>query len=206
MFDLYVFDLDGTLVDTLPETYAAFASVCRTLHLTEPSREAIARAFGRGLQALVATLFESTDPDKVSLIYEAVRAHYEKNNFENTLPFPHVVETLATLSKKTPCVVLTNKATTIAERIIRKNFGDTVSDVFGEGTVPRLKPDPAGLLFVREKYAAKNPLFVGDSRIDKETAERASVPFCAVTFGHGSATDVAGADFYINNFAELLNI
>ena len=206
MYDLYVFDLDGTLVDTMPDIYAAVQSVSGKLNLTVPTYEETEHAIGGGFDAFVKILFERNHSSRFDEIYSAFTRHYEEHLSEKSKPFPGAIELLDTLSKRAPCVVLTNKTSVFAKKLVPAIFGDSILEVFGAEDVPAIKPDPRGMKMVIEKYNSKNPLFVGDSIIDIETAKNASVPIAVFTEGYNHGKDLSGATFQVSALLEVAKL
>ncbi len=206
MYDLYIFDLDGTLIDTMPDVYATVEAVSKQLNLILPTLEETELAVGWGFHYFVEQLFAKNHPDRVEEIYEAIYSHYKEHSFEKSKPFPGAVALVAELSKSTPCVVLTNKTSTLAKIIIPRVFGNTMKEVFGAEDVPAIKPDPSGMRMIIEKYGAKHPLFIGDSTIDIETAQSADVPIAIYTEGYNHGKDLSGATFQVSNLLDVINI
>ncbi|MEO6954090.1 MAG: HAD-IA family hydrolase [Polyangia bacterium] len=182
--DLYVFDLDGTLLHTLPDITRALNAAL--VEVGRPVRTgAEVRSFlGEGARELVgkAASWPRTHEGLDALV-ERYRHHYRQALVIDTRPYPGVVETLARITA--PIAVLTNKrgheARVILEGAGLRGFAMVIGD--GDG-YPR-KPDPTSLLHLCKD--AKRPLYIGDSQVDAETARRAQVEFVFCDWGYGTS-------------------
>jgi phosphoglycolate phosphatase len=184
--DLYVFDLDGTLVDSLPDITTALNAAllasghaARALHevrgfLGDGARELVRRAVGEG-------------PSEAALddLVASYRARYGQALVRETRLYAGLEALLPTLPA---CAVLTNKPGREARAIVDAlGLAARFVEVVGEGDGHPRKPDPAALLAIIARANAKRPLYVGDSHVDAETAERAGVDFAFVEWGYGAA-------------------
>lgn len=209
-----VFDLDGTLADTVGDLAAALNRTLAERDLRPLSEtdvrgmvgEGLGRLLDRGLARRNLTLEQ---PNKEAMLGRLV-AHYAAAPCENACLYPGARDCLNTLGKAgIACGVLTNKHETIAQEVL-KGLGITSAfrAVLGsEAGFPR-KPDPAGLLHLVEALGAtpETTVLVGDSATDLKTGRAAGLKAVAlVTFGY-SVTPVTdlGADWVINHLHELV--
>ncbi|MGR3375530.1 phosphoglycolate phosphatase [Salipiger abyssi] len=184
-----VFDLDGTLIDSAPDLHLAANLVLRDEGLPEISF-AQARSFiGKGAGVLISRVMEAVglgdDPAEHARLLAKFMTHYEGEP-AHTLVYPGVMDALARLEAM-GCVMglCTNKPgepTAIALRHF--GFDRFLGKVASADTLPRRKPDPAPLLHVMRDLGAETALYVGDSEVDAETAERAGLPFALYTEGY----------------------
>lgn len=189
---LAVFDLDGTLVDSLGDLHASVNHALEALGLPPRSVAEVRGYVGEGARVLL----ERSVAPRADLVDEALalwRPHYEAHLLDRTRPYPGVPELLAGASGR--LAVLTNKPGAMARRIL-DGLGllGRFSEVVGGDEAPR-KPDPAGLLGIvaRAGLAPGDSLLVGDSLVDAATARAGGVPFVAVTWGLTSRERLAGA-------------
>lgn len=183
-----LFDLDGTLVDSLADLHTA-----TNLLLAEQRRPPIeveqARlAVGHGAKALIAKIWRETgtpasEADLVTLHRDFLRL-YAPIATDRTRPYPGVVAALEALAGH-PMGVVTNKPEAPARRILAhldlmRFFGAVV----GGDTLPVRKPDPAPLRLAMRQLGAADAIMVGDSRTDVDAARNAGVPVVAVTWGY----------------------
>lgn len=194
---LIVFDLDGTLIDTL-EDLAAAASQLAVEYGGQPlDPPRVARMVGEGAPLLVARAlatagYREAPPGAL----ERFTAIYATVMFDHTAAYPGVVGLLERLVGSHDLAVLTNKPGRPAEATLDHCglSGFLAHRVFGDGDLPR-KPDPAGLrwLMDRQGVSAENTCMVGDSFVDLETARRAGVRICLARYGFGFAGIPPGA-------------
>jgi phosphoglycolate phosphatase len=213
MFDLIVFDLDGTLIDSrrdLANSVNALLESCGAAPLPE---ERIGRMVGDGAATLVARVFEARGvtppPDALSRFL----ARYDERLLEHTRPYPGVPGVLHLVSARARLALLTNKPLAATRRILDglelgRYFHDTAT-IGGDGRFPR-KPDPAGLQYLTTTaaVAAERTLLVGDSVVDWRTARAASTGMCVARYGFGfdgfPVDELGPGDHVIDSPAALL--
>ncbi|HSG01258.1 MAG TPA: HAD-IA family hydrolase [Vicinamibacterales bacterium] len=188
---LVVFDLDGTLIDSVRDLAESTNEVVVSYGAEPLPPEAVAAMIGDGARKLVARALAArqlTAPVDEAL--ERYFAIYDRRLLNHTRPYAGVVEAVRELSSRGPLAVLTNKPEAPARRLLEAfdmadRFGWIVG---GDGPFPR-KPDPRSLLHVMLEAAvsAEETVLVGDSAIDAETARRAGVRLCLARYGFGSA-------------------
>jgi len=209
-----IFDLDGTLVDTLPDLHVALNRVLEEegLQTLDPSETRL--MIGGGARNLIELAFI-----KREIIGEKARIHAGFDRFldyygaeptTHSRPYPGVLQALDSLSKfGTAMGVCTNKPQDMSEQVlnglqIAHYFGDAV---IGGDTLATRKPDASHLLAVIEK-TGRSPdqtIMVGDSEADVGAARNAGIPVIAVDFGYTALTpEELKADIIISHFDELL--
>jgi phosphoglycolate phosphatase len=197
-YDLVIFDLDGTLIDSVGDIADALNQTLGTKH----SDRDVASWVGEGVRQLLERAGVTRDFDAVAKEY---RAAYYRRPIARTSIYLGVKETLAKLSVDKG--VATNKpgqlARTICERL--GLAGEFVA-ILGEDDVGARKPDPLIVEILRGKSGASRArtLYVGDSHVDAETAQAARVDFCFVTYGY--ELERQPARYTIDRFADLAQI
>jgi phosphoglycolate phosphatase len=204
MARLTVFDLDGTLVDSVDDLHASVNHALAAVGLPLRSRDEIRAFVGEGARVLL-TRAVAPRGDLVEPALAAWRAHYGAHCLDRTRPYPGV-ETLLAGAART-LAVHTNKPGEMARKILAGlGLLPRLAEVVGGDEAPR-KPDPAGLLGIMARAGAApgETVFVGDSRHDVETARRAGVTMVAVTWGLSSRADLAraGATVFADTAADL---
>jgi len=189
VFSLYVFDLDGTLVDSrrdLADAANALLEQCGAAPLQE---ERVGAMVGEGAAVLVSRVFADARIPAPADALSRFLALYDARLLNHTRAYDGMEETLGTLHERAPLAVLTNKPLSATRRILdglglARYFGDAV--IGGDGPLPR-KPDPAGLQHLAASLGATaaSTIMIGDSPIDWETANRASTAICIVRYGFG---------------------
>ena len=207
-----IFDLDGTLIDSAPDIHAAANRVMMG-HGIAPFTLEEARSFvGHGAlifieRCLVARGREAETDLRDQLLTDFL-ALYESAVHLTTL-YPGVASCLETLTKDSlRLAICTNKPegptrAVLSHLGIQQQFGV----IIGGDTTPRRKPDPLPLLQTIERMKATQVVFVGDSEVDAETAQRAGVPFALYTEGYRKTPlDQLRHDAAFDDFAELPDI
>lgn len=204
MIRLAIFDLDGTLVDSRQDLYLAVRHALATLGLPPRSLEEVVSFVGEGATRLVGRAIEPRQ-ELLEPALAAWRAHYTGHLLDHTRLYPGVAAALA--SARCALAVHTNKPGVMARRIL-DGLGvlPRFEAVVGGDEAPR-KPDPAGSLEIMSRLGvpAAETVFVGDSRVDLETAAAAAVRFVAVTWGFPpTGVPAAGAAAVARDAADLL--
>lgn len=191
--DLVVFDLDGTLVDSLPDIAAALNHGLQVHGLAPFSTDMVATLVGDGIVALARRALEAQPhPAPVSPTAEAlaqtVWEHYLQHPCVQTKPYDETIETLESLKAQgVPMVVLTNKPGNIARPLLESlNLLDWFVEVIGDGDGFPRKPDPAVLLALMERHRARPEwtLMVGDGVPDVQVAKAAGCVAVAALWGY----------------------
>ena len=200
-----VFDLDGTLLDTLGDIALALGRALELHGRPAPDRDAVARMVGDGARVLVARAL-SAAPD--AALTEAVLASfldaYAADPTPATRLMPGAAELLAALRVRSiPAVVCTNKPGPLARLIVERIFGTQIVATFGGGDTARLKPDPEPIVasLTRVGVAQAAAWMVGDGPQDIAAARAAGVFAIGVRGGYGNAE---GADLTIDALDELI--
>lgn len=191
----YLFDLDGTLVDSAPDIARALNRLLRELGLgTVP--EALARGWiGDGSRMLItrALAHHGREPEDVDALFERFIEHYAEGTGGPETLYPGALHTLATLAERgVPLACVTNKPAHLTDLVLRATgTAGYFGAVLGAGTLPERKPDPRPLLVACERLgvAPEQALMVGDSAVDLQAARNAGCPFCLVSFGYWRHAD-----------------
>lgn len=188
-----IFDLDGTLVDSIPGIAMGVSRACTSLGYADIPEQAVRGMVGKGAWKLCERCLEYLDvplgTEAIERLEQAFVREYGKCWIDGTVIYPGIDRLLKKLSAAGCRLgVLTNKPHGIAVELVEHVFRDIVKfDIIQGADVefPR-KPDPAGLLHVIDLFEMKreNILYVGDSRTDGETARRAGVACLMVSWGY----------------------
>jgi phosphoglycolate phosphatase len=202
VYDLVVFDLDGTLIDSVGDIADALN---RTLDSSFGDAQ-VAGWVGSGVQELLRRAGATGDLEEVARRY---RDAYAAQPTKRTTTYLGVRETLRRLEGRK--AVATNKPGALARTIVgRFGLADEFLVVLGEDDVGARKPDPLILDVIRGRAGAPRArtLYVGDSLVDAATAEAARVDLCLVTYGYEdpASVRVAPARYKIDRFEQLLGI
>jgi len=205
-----LFDLDGTLLDTIRDIGACVNDVMRRYGYPERDVEEYKELVGHGARVLIETSVpEGTPEEQIAEIWQTYREHYRENFARYTRYYPGVREFLTDLAGKGYLLgVITNKTQATAERILAKYFPEIAfSLLWGNNGKRPLKPAlETALLACRElEVAPEEVAFVGDGDTDMEFASKAGFYACGVTWGYRPRQVLldCGADVLADSFEEL---
>lgn len=182
-----VFDLDGTLIDSAPDICAAVNKMLSDQGIAPLTLVAFTAFIGNGLPHLVGLVIDATGLDRIhhEALTKVVLGHYLDGNGTKTTLYPGVRAVLETLHHEGHQLGLcTNKPLTPARAILDHfALSRLFSTIIGGDSLAQRKPHPAPLLATFSALGQPG-LYVGDSEVDAETAQRAQVPFALFTEGY----------------------
>jgi phosphoglycolate phosphatase len=190
MFQLIVFDLDGTLIDSRRDLANATNALLVECGAAPFSEERIGGMVGDGAATLVARAFAAAAVERPPDALDRFLRIYGDHLLDHTRPYPGVREALDHLRSRAQLAVLTNKPLASTRRILDglslASYFPAEAVLGGDGPFPR-KPDPAALchLAAHAHVPLRDTLLVGDSAIDWRTARAAGVAACLVRYGFG---------------------
>ena len=193
-----IFDLDGTLVDTLEDIAAACNAMLEKEGFPTHSTAAYRKFVGNGFTTLVRKALPAqavSDPGQLEDLVSKARLEYDKKFLHKSNPYPFIHEVLTELCKNGMRLgVLSNKPDPWTKPIIAHFFGDIPFAAVRGGLpgVP-LKPDPAAVLDMLHvmNLAPEDCLYVGDSHVDIQTAHHAGMRVVSVSWGFSSRPELA---------------
>lgn len=205
-----IFDLDGTLLNTLGDL-ADSVNVALARHgLPLASEEQVRERVGNGVRRLISlSLPENASDTLVDACLDDFRTAYEQRITNRTQPYDGIIPLLRALKREDVAVgVLSNKYDLAAKNLIRFFFGDLCQVTVGERPgVPR-KPDPTAALDLLRQLGGDpaTTLYIGDSPVDMQTAHNAGLTAVGVGWGFRSVEELknAGAEAIVNAPEELL--
>ncbi len=193
-----LFDLDGTLLDTLDDLKDSVNHMLGAFGYPQRSREYVREAVGNGVRNLIVrSLPEGEGAKRVDECLNAFRAHYSKNLDNKTAPYPGVTDMLLELKEKgIRAGVVSNKYDGAVVALCKKHFGDLVQVAIGERPGLGRKPEPDSALLAMELLGAspEHTVYVGDSDVDVETARNAGLKCVAVSWGFRPRESLMAAD------------
>lgn len=208
MKQLILYDLDGTLVDSLEDIAQAVNHTLSAFHIAAlPSRE-IRRYVGRGLRELLASCLNRHDRVTIEQASEQFLAYYAQHLADRTVLYPGVQRLLEYFKARRQAVI-TNKPNPHARELLRvlgieRYF---IRIIAGEDGFPK-KPDPAAVLAImeQERVTPAATLLIGDSPIDTETGRRAGVMTVGIAQGFSDPEELAASspDLFVHHCDELL--
>lgn len=206
----FLFDLDGTLIDSKADIVASVNDMLRQTGRMEMPLELLASYIGHGAPQLMADVLgpnadEASRREALAIFLQ----HYEKHNLDATKAYPGVADGLRALAGH-PLAVLTNKPTQISVEILKGlGLANYFRRIYGGDSFEKKKPDPAGALAILRELGV-NPeeaAMVGDSDVDIQTARNAGMIAVAVKYGFGKYDRSANpADVYVESLTELVDL
>ena len=207
-----IFDLDGTLLNTLGDLRAATNHALEVRGLPPHSMEEIRQFIGNGIRLLIRRAMpEGTPEAEIDAALDDFKAYYAAHIHDRTVPYDGIPQLLTALRKRgIQVAVLSNKIDSASQQLIEYFFPGKTDVVFGEHVgVPR-KPDPTSCRMVMQQLGVQpeQVLYVGDSGTDMQTAKNAGLYAVGVTWGFRSKEVLlkCGADVLVHRPEQILQI
>ena len=211
-FSTYIFDLDGTLLDTLGDLAASVNYALRTHGMPEHSVDDVRRFVGNGVRKLMERAVpDGADNPRFDAAFATFRQHYMAHPLDTTRPYEGIPEALEAL-KARGChlAVVSNKMMAATQELCRHFFPDTIEVAIGEDEAAGIRRKPApDTVFAALKalgVGKENAVYVGDSDVDIQTACNAGLPCISVLWGFRDRDFLLqnGAETFISTPSELL--
>ncbi len=215
MLDTIIFDLDGTLLDTLDDLANSVNYALRTHQLKERSIKDIRRFLGNGIRYLMTNAVDNAvTGDDFEAVFQTFRTHYVAHCLDTTRPYTGIMQLLETLkSKQIKMAIVSNKLDPAVQELAERFFKGYIDSAVGESKTVRRKPNPDAVLKAMHDLGttADHAIYVGDSEVDLETAKNAGLPCALVTWGFRDEDFLRSLPLqrdthFINQPAELLKL
>lgn len=211
-YDTYIFDLDGTLLDTLDDLAAAVNYALRQYAMPEHSLEDVRRFVGNGVRLLMVRAIPDGDKNPLfETVFQTFREYYLEHSLDTTRPYEGVPELLRELRARGKRVaVVSNKFYAATRELCQHFFSDSVEVAIGEHEAEgiRKKPAPDTVIeaFRQLGVNSSNAVYVGDSDVDLQTARNAGLPCISVLWGFRDRgfLETHGATTFVTSPAEIL--
>ena len=189
MYNTYIFDLDGTLLDTLTDLAASCNYALRAHGMPEHSIDDVRRFVGNGVRKLMERAIPDgeANPD-FEATFATFREHYMQHSLDTTKPYPGIEDALTEL-KARGCrlAVVSNKMMAATVELCKHFFPDTIEVAIGEkeaeGIRKKPAPDTVFAALKRLGVSGDNAVYVGDSDVDLATARNSNLPCISVLWG-----------------------
>lgn len=189
-----LFDLDGTLLDTLGDLHDAVNIALEQHDYPARSLDEVRRFVGNGAALLIARAVP--DGAESLPVLETFRAYYDTHCRIKTGPYPGILESLSVLGTKYPLAIVSNKP----DSAVKALCADFFPGVYALGERPDCprKPSPHMIFKAMSAIGAERCVYVGDSEVDVTTAKNAGVPCVSVLWGFRDKEDLqaVGAEFF----------
>lgn len=214
MIKAAIFDLDGTLLNTLEDVVNACNYALKKCNFKTHSIEEYKVFVGDGRSKLIERIvpdeYKGNDEVKKKVL-RLFDEYYSGHMLDMTKPYEGICEMLKSLKEKgVKLAVVSNKPDEFVGGIVKKYFGDTFEIVHGQRTNYPVKPDPTTVYEVIEYFGIKlnESIYVGDSNVDIYTAKNAKVKSIGVAWGFRGEEELreAGADYIVYDSNEITEL
>lgn len=212
MYKCVIFDLDGTLLDTLDDLWGSVNYALGEFGFPLRTREEVRAFIGNGVVKLMErSTPEGTDEKTNKECLDAFRAHYLNHMRDNTAPYEGIIELLEKLKKENiKTAVVSNKLHSGVVGLCDEYFTNLIDVAIGVSEESERKPSPVNVFKALEKLSvsADEAVYVGDSNVDVETAKNAHLPCIGVTWGFRERDCLVkeGAEFICDTADEVYEI
>lgn len=209
-FETYVFDLDGTLLETLKDLAASTNFALRQYDMPEHSIEDVRMFVGNGVKKLMERAIPNgLDNPKFEEVYATFRQHYLNHNLDTTKPYDGIPELLRELKGRgKKLAIVSNKFYAATQDLARHFFPDTIEVAIGERENIKKKPAPDTVVeALRQLGVSKEEaVYIGDSDVDIMTARNSGLPCASVLWGFRDKEFLLehGATFFAEKPDDLL--
>ncbi len=212
IYDPIIFDLDGTLLNTLGDLAAAGNHALEQLGLPTHDEERYKLFVGNGIPKLIERMLPEGSSEEIrQTAHRFFSEYYEEHKSDHTVPYSGISELLPELKTYgITALCCTNKDHRFAKELLRSFFGNDLAEIVGAGRGFPRKPDPSAVKYLAEKYArdGRQALYVGDSGVDMQTAANAGLDCCGVLWGFRDRAELErfSPRYIAENVSELRRI
>ena len=208
-----IFDLDGTILDTLVDLKNAVNHGLKSRNLPEKDLEFVRIAIGNGTKVLIKRCTPcNISEEERQIVFDTFKSYYFQHFTDNTRPYPGMVEMLKKLKEKynIKLAVISNKDDDLTKQLIHKEFPYVFDIVQGSYSDKPKKPDPYLIdkVLNENNISKKECLYIGDTNVDKESAINAGIKYLLVNYGYRTKEELekmCPTDTSISTIDELYN-
>lgn len=212
MIKAVIFDLDGTLLNTLEDLMQSTNFALKKFGYPQKSIEQIRRFVGNGVKKLIERAIpDGINNENFEECLEVFKQNYSENMYNNTAPYNGILEILSELKQKGfKTAVVSNKFDSAVKELCVKYFDGLVDVAIGQSdTIPK-KPSPDSVFKAINELNAKHDecVYIGDSEVDVQTAKNANLPCIGVTWGFRSKDVLQneGCKIIIDNPYDIMKV
>ncbi|MDE6189864.1 MAG: HAD family hydrolase [Clostridia bacterium] len=211
---IIAFDLDGTVLDTLPDIATAANFALKSLGFPEQSLESVRTYIGRGIRNLLKDLMGCDDEEVLENCRSIFKDYYDKNKSVTTKPYDGIIDLLNALKQKGYLLYLiSNKYEFATKQLVEQFFAGVFDGVYGSLDDRPAKPDRAIFDYVCDIHGLSKDgiIYVGDSEVDYEFAKNCGMEFIAVSWGFRTRSQLENLGVKViadsvKELADLLNL
>lgn len=210
--DNFIFDLDGTLLNTLNDLAASTNYALRSAGMPEHSVEDVRRFVGNGVKKLMERAIpDGLENPKFDETYATFRRHYLEHSLDTTKPYDGIPEVLAELKRRgKKLAIVSNKFYAATQELAKHFFPETIQVAIGERENIHKKPAPDTVLEAMRQLGVgkEGSIYIGDSDVDIDTAKNVGIPCISVLWGFRDKDFLIshGATHMIKTPKELLEL
>ena len=211
-YSAYIFDLDGTILDTLDDLTQSVNYALRQFSMPERSKDEVRMMVGNGVRLLIERAVPAGTKDGVTIqVFDAFRKHYLEHSLDNTRPYPGIIDLFTKLKREGKKIaIVSNKLQPAVTALVDRFFSQYVDVAIGERVGMRRKPAPDMVLEAMRQLGSTpsttsennsptvDAVYIGDSDTDIKTAENSGLPCISVLWGFRDR------EFLINHGATTL--
>lgn len=207
-----IFDMDGTILNTLEDLKNATNYSLRQFGMPERSLEEVRMFVGNGIRKLVERAVPAgTSEEKIAQVFDVFLEYYEIHSADNTSPYPGILELVEKLKKSgIKTAVSTNKADVPAQELGREYFNGIFDLIVGQQDGLKVKPAPDSVNKILSilDIQKKDAIYIGDSDVDAQTAKNSGLDFIGVSWGFRGREflEKNGAKNIVDNANEILDL
>lgn len=210
MIKLIVFDLDGTLINSLSDLTDAVNHTRRSFNMLPQAEHEVKECIGEGAKRLVELALPGLSEAEQHVALQTFLGYSSRHLVEKTELYPDIIATLSTLKEKGYILtVASNKNETHCKEILRLLNADHFFDaVLGAESAAERKPSPAPVLHLMKQFAASasETVMVGDSINDILSGKRAGVMTIACDYGYGEQDELSDADHTVSDLQQIISL
>lgn len=205
MIKAAIFDLDGTILDTLDDLANSVNAALEAGDMPKRSREEIRRFVGNGTSTLISRAVPKGTSEEVRMqTWKTFTEIYAKEKNHYTQPYEGITACVKRLiNEGTPCAVLSNKDDDAVRELCDQYFPSVFTACQGRLNDMPPKPDPTMLLALCDRLGicAQEAAYIGDSEVDVQTADNAGMPLVGVTWGFRNPAELkaSGCRLMVDN-------
>ncbi len=208
MIKTVIFDLDGTLLNTLEDLKDSTNYALVQFGFPQRSLEEVRYFVGNGVQKLIERAVPAIcDKETCKKCLAVFKEHYSQNMYNHTAPYMGILDVLKKLRQNEIKIgVVSNKFDFAVKELCKKYFTDLVDVAIGQADDVPKKPAPDGVFKAMKELRAEKSLtvYIGDSEVDVQTAKNSELPCIGVTWGFRDEKDLDGANVIVNSPEELI--